>query len=104
MQCKPKLIRDKIPERIQKDGQIPSTHTANQEEYAFRLKEKLQEEVMEYLESENPEELADIVEVIHALAETQNLSAEDLEKIRQKKAQEKGIFKKKIILDKIEKK
>lgn len=99
---KSKLIRDNIPERIQRDGKIPTTHTANQEEYSFRLKEKLQEEVTEFLESENPEELTDILEVIHALAETQNLSVEDLEKIRQKKAQEKGIFKKKIILDKIE--
>ena len=104
MEKRPKLIRDKIIDIIKKDGKIPKMHTANTEEYKVKLKEKLQEELQEYLLSEDPEELADMLEVIDALAELQNLSKEDLEKIKQKKAQEKGTFKKKFILDKIEEK
>src|SRR3989344_5033842 len=101
---KPKLVRDKIGERITREGKTAVMHTANAEEYKVKLKEKLQEELQEYLLSEDPEELADMLEVIDALAELQNLSKEDLEKIKQKKAQEKGTFKKKFILDKIEEK
>ena len=104
MEGRSKLIRDKIGERITREEKTAATHIATPEEYKVKLKEKLQEELQEYLLSENPEELADMLEVIDALAELQNLSKEDLEKIRQKKAQEKGTFKKKFILDKIEEK
>ncbi|MDP1695011.1 MAG: nucleoside triphosphate pyrophosphohydrolase, partial [Candidatus Woesearchaeota archaeon] len=101
MEKRSKLIRDKIGEKITKEEKTIPVHIANAEEYKVKLKEKLQEELQEYLLSEDPEELADMLEVIDALAELQNLSKEDLEKIRQKKAQEKGTFKKKFILDKI---
>ena len=37
------------------------------EQYSILLKNKLQEEVNEYIESENEEELADILEVIDAI-------------------------------------
>ena len=52
----------------------------------------------EYFESKNTEELADILEVIHALANHHNLTPQQLEHIRQQKAQERGGFSKRLIL------
>jgi predicted house-cleaning noncanonical NTP pyrophosphatase (MazG superfamily) len=62
-------------------------------------KEKLQEEVLEFLQAESMEELADILEVIDAICEHKNFNKTELEKIKGVKFQEKGGFKKKIILE-----
>ena len=70
------------------------THVASDSEYLLKLKEKLTEEVKEYLGSGQEEELADILEVIYALS-----TPAKLEMLRKKKAEEKGAFKDKIILD-----
>ncbi|MBS3091025.1 nucleoside triphosphate pyrophosphohydrolase [Candidatus Pacearchaeota archaeon] len=94
-----KLVRDKIPDIINNKGKVPKTHIASPHEYKSKLNEKLLEEVNEYLKSENSEELADILEVIHSIAKSNNLSKADLEEIRQSKANERGSFEKKIILD-----
>jgi len=96
-----KLVRDKIPEIIKNRGGTPIIHIANEKEYWQKLKEKLQEEVEEFIKSENEEELADIVEVIHAICEFKNLDGEKLEILRKKKAEERGKFKNRIILDEI---
>jgi predicted house-cleaning noncanonical NTP pyrophosphatase (MazG superfamily) len=96
-----KLIRDNIPEIIKQKGETPIIHTADSEEYLGKLKEKLVEEVNEFLESEKEEELADILEVAFALGEFKGISVGGLEDLRKKKAIERGAFKKKIILDEI---
>lgn len=94
-----KLVRDKIPERIQSKGGMPIIHIANNREYWEKLKEKLQEEVKEFSESETVEEMADIQEVIHAICSYKKFGKKKLEAAREKKARERGIFKKKIILE-----
>jgi predicted house-cleaning noncanonical NTP pyrophosphatase (MazG superfamily) len=94
-----KLIRDKIPEIIEKNGQKAIIHIASNDEYKEKLREKLQEEVAEYLKSFEKEELADILEVIYALCEARDVSTDEIEKIRKKKANKRGKFKKRIILD-----
>ncbi|MFH1968204.1 MAG: nucleoside triphosphate pyrophosphohydrolase [bacterium] len=80
-------------------GVIPITHIADDKEYWQKLKEKLQEEVNEFLEAESPEEMADILEVLDAISNYKNFDKSEVEKIKEKKAQERGKFKDKIILD-----
>lgn len=94
-----KLVRDKIPEIIKKDNKTPITHIADEEEYWNKLKEKLKEEVDEFLKESTEEELADILEVIYALRDHMKIDKERLEEIRENKTQKRGAFKKKIILD-----
>ncbi len=93
-----KLVRDKIPEIIAHEGKKAIVRVADDTEYFLLLKEKLKEEVAEYLESENVEELADILEVIHALAKHQNIIPQQLEHVRQQKARERGQFSKRLVL------
>lgn len=97
-----KLVRDRIPEIIKNNGEFPIVHEASNSEYEIKLKEKLLEEVNEYLQSEKIEELADLLEVIYAICDNNNLSVEELEKIRRNKAEKRGKFLDKIILEKVE--
>jgi predicted house-cleaning noncanonical NTP pyrophosphatase (MazG superfamily) len=94
-----KLVRDKIPEIIKQKGQIPIIHYANNKEYWQKLKEKLKEEVDEFIKKGNKEELADILEVVYAICEFQGVDLKELESLRNDKAKKRGAFKKRIILD-----
>jgi len=95
-----KLIRDKALEYIKQKGGVPIFHIANSDEYWQKLKEKLLEEVGEYLNDDTSiREIADILEVIDAICEYRNFDQEEVRIIKEKKAQELGKFKEKIILD-----
>lgn len=94
-----KLVRDKIPERIQDKGEAASYHVADDEEYWRKLKEKLLEEAEEFIKNESAEELADILEVFDAVIDYKNFDKSEIEKIKNKKAEERGQFKNRIILD-----
>ena len=94
-----KLVRDKIPEHIKSKGGAPVIHIADNEEYWEKLKEKLLEEIKEFSENEVIEEMADIQEVIDAMCDYKRFKKEDVERIKEKKAEERGKFKKRIILD-----
>ena len=57
-----KLVRDKIPQIIRAKGLEPVIYAADPDEYATRLRDKLTEEVGEFLASDSdPEELADVL-------------------------------------------
>lgn len=94
-----KLVRDKIPNIIKENGDVPITHIADDQEYQNKLLEKLQEEVNEYLEDNNPEELADILEVIYTLSKIHDISIQELNVIRNSKLEKRGGFDQRIILD-----
>ena len=94
-----KLVRDKIPEYIRKKGGNPVTHIADEAEYWQKLKGKLIEEIEEFRKDENIEELADILEVLDAIAEHKGFDIKEIQSVKEKKAIEKGKFKNKIILD-----
>ncbi|MGH3739218.1 MAG: hypothetical protein ACRDT6_27010 [Micromonosporaceae bacterium] len=93
-----KLVRDRIPELIRADGGEPQTRTAHDAEYPSLLRLKLLEEVQEYLDSEQPDELVDVIEVVHALARTKGVSPERLEELRAAKHTERGGFEAQTVL------
>lgn len=96
-----KLVRDRIPEIIEKAGKKYIIETVDNQENYKLLNKKLLEEVNEYLEEYNIEELADIIEVIHGILENRGITMEQLEKIRLKKREERGGFSKGIKLVKV---
>lgn len=101
-----KLVRDRIPEVIQKTGKEFSTRILPTEEYVVEVTKKLGEELTEYKEAntneEAIEELADILELLHAATKIHGSSFEDLEGVRQAKAEKRGGFEKRIFLIEVE--
>ncbi len=93
-----KLVRDRIPEIIEASGKQAVTRIADDSEYEMYLKQKLMEEVNEYLASGNPEELADIMEVVTALGQASGIKFEDLVMMAEKKRHSRGGFDSKIVL------
>ncbi len=97
-----KLVRDRIPEIIKSEGRNVKVKILNDEEYRSELNKKLQEEVKEYIEDNNVEELTDIVEVIYGILGSMGVSIEEFEKVRKDKAEKRGAFKEKIFLQEAE--
>ena len=93
-----KLVRDKIPMLIENSGERPIVRILDEEEYRRCLEAKLDEEVAEFHSDRNAEELADILEVVYALAETIDCSRDTLLKIYEKKHVERGGFQDRIFL------
>ena len=96
-----KLVRDRIPDIIKATGKNFEAESVDKEELKNLLNEKLQEEVNEYFESNDIEELADILEVIHGILNARGATFEALESIRLKKKEERGGFDKGIKLIKV---
>jgi predicted house-cleaning noncanonical NTP pyrophosphatase (MazG superfamily) len=93
-----KLVRDRIPEIIEASGASCTIEILSNERYLEMLNIKLSEELAEYQEEQNIEELADLLEVIYAVAIARGFSFEKLEALRAKKFTERGGFEKKILL------
>ena len=96
-----KLVRNRIPEIIEKDGKTCVCSILSDEDYLKLLDEKLNEELAEYQESKSMEELADLLEVMRAVAAARGSSMEEVEKIRKEKAAKRGGFEKKILLEEV---
>lgn len=93
-----KLVRDRIPELIKANGECPVTRILERDEYIRCLEKKLDEEVAEYHRDRNVEELADILEVLFALAAVHGASREDLFRVCREKRENRGGFQKGIFL------
>ena len=91
-------MRDKIPAIIEAGGERPVTRILNDEEYLRCLEQKLDEETAEYHEGKNLEELADILEVVYALAEAGGHSREELLSVYEKKHEARGGFADRVFL------
>lgn len=96
-----KLIRDYIPDRIEKKGGKYETRVLSEKEYEKELKKKLYEESKEIINAPKYEllnELADVLELIKTIAEYYKISFKDVEKYQIKKKKERGGFNKKLFL------
>ena len=96
-----KLVRDKIPEIIENNGEICSIRIMDEKEYLESLNTKLQEELAEYLESGEVEEHADLEEVLRAILDAKKVTYDDFETIRKSKVIKRGAFKKKLFLESV---
>jgi Uncharacterized conserved protein len=97
-----KLVRDKIPAIIVENGEIPDFRILDDDDFLNALNAKLIEEVGEYLESKNLEELADIFQVICTISELIGGGQRELEYIRDEKAVERGGFETRMFLESID--
>ena len=101
-----KLVRDNIPDIIKSNGQIPITRILSDNEYKIELEKKLYEEYLEVIESSGEdriEELADMLEVINALAHLENKTLDDVVLAANLKCKKRGAFTKKIFLEGVKK-
>ena len=87
-----KAIRDKIPEIISESGKKCNTKQLDDESFLAEIEKKLIEEVNEYTESKDIEELADLLEVIYRISELRGINSVELDKIRKDKAEKRGKF------------
>ena len=93
-----KLVRDRIPEIIEKDHKTCA-------EYLKCLKNKLLEECHEVMDAEGEDikkEMADVLEVLEALENTLHIDHKEVLSIKEKKARSNGAFKNKIYLEYVE--
>lgn len=93
-----KLVRDKIPEIIEKSGRQAKCRVLSEDEYLEYLEKKLDEEVGEYHADKTPEELADILEVVYALAAVTGCTKAQLQQLYESKHEARGGFEKKLFL------
>lgn len=99
-----KLVRDNIPDIIKQNDETPVTRILNDDEYKEELYKKLIEEANEVIESKDSnstlEELADVLEVLKAIAKLNNSDLNDVIKIGDQKRIKRGGFEKRIFLEK----
>lgn len=96
-----KLVRDRIPEIIKTDGKECDVEIVEGNKKYELLEKKLMEEVNEFLEDKNLEELADVMEVLFGLADSLGFSEEELVRKRNEKKEERGGFKEGIVLKEV---
>ena len=99
-----KLVRDNISNIIEAKGETAVTRILDDSTYKSELEKKLSEEYKEVLEASGDariEELADMLEVIRALAKLENKSIQDVIDCADVKSQKRGAFENKILLEKV---
>jgi Uncharacterized conserved protein len=97
-----KLVRDKIPEIILRNGGTPEYEVLEDDDYIKMLDKKLAEECKEVLSALNTqdkiEELADLMEVVMAIIKYLKVDFKALENIRLEKRNRRGGFDSRIFL------
>ena len=88
-----KLVRDRIPEIIRAEGRQPVVQHLAADQRRAALLAKLVEEAVEAAEDEDlAEELADVLEVVRALAAELGLSLEEVTELADRKRARRGGF------------
>lgn len=97
-----KLVRDKTPQIIESTGKVALYEIIDGDDYYSALLDKLKEEVNDFDLTENPEDIADILEVLDAIVEFNEFDWDEImqiktEKLDQSGGYEKGVFLKEVI-------
>ena len=97
-----KLVRDRIPEIIQKEGNTADIIILSEESFKQAIKEKLIEEATEVCNAQNRDdilsELADLQEVMDTIKQLYNINTLEVNTIQAVKALQRGKFEKKLYL------
>ncbi|MCD6500618.1 nucleoside triphosphate pyrophosphohydrolase [bacterium] len=96
-----KLIRDKIPKIIEVNKGKYKVRIMKKGEFKRELKKKLIEEAKEVIKAKKDEllkELADVLELIKSIAESENIDFKLIEKKQKQRRKERGGFKKRLFL------
>jgi predicted house-cleaning noncanonical NTP pyrophosphatase (MazG superfamily) len=96
-----KLVRDKIPDILDAHGKNYSIRQCQDDEKFEYLKQKLVEEVDEFLQEPSAEELADIQEVILCISAQMGITRRGLESVRKTKVAQRGAFSDNWILEEV---
>ena len=100
-----KLVRDQIPDIIAAAGSQPSTRVLDHVSYRGALRSKLLEEAQEAQAAADEQlasELADVLEVLRALAKAHDMEWEDIELQARRKRAERGGFDRRIFLEHVD--
>ena len=102
-----KLVRDKIPQIIKENRQIPTVRKLDEEDFVNELLRKLEEEIQEVIGARNDKkelmmEIGDVYEVIDAIIDLYKLDKNLILELQRKKKQERGGFEEKIYLESVE--
>lgn len=97
-----KLVRDKIPEKIERNGEEVVTTQLNKDVFISLLKRKLVEESLEVYDATEKEdmvaELADVMEVIDAIIKEERINRQNILDKKEKKREKVGGFEKGVYL------
>lgn len=97
-----KLVRDRIPEIINKDGNNADIIILSEESFKQAIKDKLIEEATEVANAQNRDdilsELADLQEVMDTIKQIYNINTLEVNTIQAVKALQRGKFEKRLYL------
>lgn len=99
-----KLVRDRIPEIIAKDGSISKTRALDDQEYRQELLKKLKEEVLEVVEAKDDKkelakEIGDVLEVLDYIMKTFEIDTDEVVAVKAERKQSRGGFDDRIFLE-----
>lgn len=86
-----KLVRDKIPEEIEKQGKKCKYEILDDEKYSKELDKKLLEEVNEYISDHSEKEMADVQEVLKAIIKYRDIDENRVEELRKAKEKQRAV-------------
>lgn len=93
-----KLVQNMSPEIIEVSGKTCETEILSDEKFRRMLDKNLDEELAEYRQEQNIEELADLLEVLYATAKARGYLVDELNHVRIETQKARGGFDKKILL------
>ena len=97
-----KLVRDRVPQLIRKEGRKYGVSVLSEADYRTALRAKLVEEAQEAASCEPQElskELADLLQVIDAVRTAHGISKQQLAAVQKRRVSLRGAFTKRLMLN-----